>query len=128
MTVDGDYEYTDRRAELYGSCIITGGEYSGEFDAGNGVGRVLRPETPPNISSNAEAARYAKNLLRAANRAAVPDSSGRAFLPGYAAASTVTLENARAPSWDGPVFLDHVRNDYGAGKSKIFFRCPLEGY
>nr|DAR60063.1 MAG TPA: tail protein [Caudoviricetes sp.] len=128
VTVDGDYEYTDRRAELYGSCIITGGEYSGEFDAGNGVWRVLRPETPPNISSNAEAARYAKSLLRAANKGCCAGYVRSRILPGYAAASTVTLENSRAPSWDGAVFLEHVRNDYGAGKSKIFFRRPLEGY
>lgn len=128
VTIDGDYEYTDRRAELYGSCIITGGNYSGEFDSGNGVGRVLRPETPPNISSDEEAARYAKNLLRAANKDGCAGFVRSRILPGYAAASTVALENARAPSWDGPVFLDHVRNDYGAGKSKIFFRRPLEGY
>lgn len=128
VTIDGDYEYTDRRAELFGSCIITGGNYSGEFDAGNGVERVLRPDTPPNISSNEEASRYAKNLLRAANKGGCTGFVRSRILPGYAAASTVMLENARAPSWDGPIFLDHVRNDYGAGKSKIFFRRPLEGY
>lgn len=128
VTQDGDYEYTDRRSELYGSCVITGGAYSGEFDAGNGVSRVLRPETPPNISSNDEATRYAKNLLRAANKGCCGGYVRSRILTGYAAASTVSLENVRAPSWDGPVFLDHVRNDYGAGKSKIFFRRPLEGY
>ena len=47
VTVDGDYEYTDRRAELYGSCIVTGGNYSGKFDAGNGARRILRPVTAP---------------------------------------------------------------------------------
>ncbi len=70
VTVDGDYEYTDRRAELYGSCIVTGGNYSGKFDAGNGARRILRPVTPQNIASDDDAGRYAKSLLRAANKAA----------------------------------------------------------
>lgn len=128
VTIDGDYKYTDRRADLFGSCIITSGNYSGSFDAGNGVGRILRPDTPPNISSDAEANRYAKNLLRAANKSGRVGFVRSRILPGYAAASTVSLSNARAPSWDGPVFIDHIRNDYGKGESKIFFRRPLEGY
>ena len=128
VTVDGDYEYTDRRAELYGSCIVTGGNYSGKFDAGNGTRRILRPVTPQNIASDDDAGRYAKSLLRAANKGCCAGFVRSRILPGYAAASTVTLENARAPSWDGPVFLEHIRNDYGTGKSKLFFRRPLEGY
>ena len=128
VTVDGDYKYTDHRSALYGSCIITSGNYSGSFDAGNGAGRVLRPDTPPNISSNTEADRYAKNLLRAANKGGQAGFVRSSILPGYAAASTVNLSNARAPSWDGSVFIDHIRNDYGKGESKIFFRRPLEGY
>lgn len=128
VTVDGDYKYTDRRSDLFGSCIITSGNYSGSFDAGNGAGRILRPAMPPNISSDAEAKRYAKNLLRAANKGAQAGFVRSVILPGYAAASTVNLSNARAPSWDGPVLIDHIRNDYGRGESKIFFRRPLEGY
>ena len=128
VTIDGDYKYTDRRADLYGSCIIASGNYSGSFDAGNGTGRVLRPDTPPNISSDAEANRCAKNLLRAANKGGQVGFVRSSILQGYAAASTVNLSNARAPSWDGSVFIDHIRNDYGKGESKIFFRRPLEGY
>lgn len=128
VTVDADYRYSDNRAGLYGSCLIENGLYTGRFEAGNGVSRVLKPAANFYVGSNAEAARYAKGLLRAANKNCYGGFVRHRIMTGYAAASTVKLSNARAPSWDGTVFLDHIRNDYGRGKSKVFFRRPLEGY
>lgn len=128
VTIDGDYRYTDKRERLYGSCVIECGLYSGEYAAGNGSSRVLRPTDVPAVSSSTEAARFAKNLLRAYNKECCGGFVRSRILPGYAAASTIELKNARAPSWDGAVFLHHIRNDYGAGQSKLFFRRPLEGY
>ena len=128
VTVDGDYDYKDNRSELYGSCLIENGQYTGNFEVDNGSSRILKPAPNFYIGSNAEAARYAKGLLRSENKGCCCGYVRNRILTGYAAASVVTLSNARAPSWDGPVFLDHIRNDYGQGKSKIFFRRPLEGY
>lgn len=130
LPLDGDYRYSDARAKLYGSCIVESGDYSGKFDAGNGVSRTLRPVCGDmTIGSNAEAERYAKNLLRDANKDGQTGYVRTAGVAaGYAAASTAKLVNQRAPSWDGPVFLYHVRHDYGVGESKLFFRKPLEGY
>lgn len=128
VTQDGDYEYTDRRADLYGSCLIENGLYTGKFDAGNGSGRVLKPSPSFHIGSNAEASRYAQGLLRASNKGCCGGFVRTPIMTGYAAASTVDLKNVRAPSWDGSVFIDHLRNDYSKGKSKVSFRRPLEGY
>lgn len=130
LPLDGDYRYNDARAKLYGSCIVESGDYSGKFDAGNGVSRILRPVCGDmTIGSNVEAERYAKNLLRDANKDGQTGYVRTAGVAaGYAAASTAKLVNQRAPSWDGPVFLYHVRHDYGVGESKLFFRKPLEGY
>ena len=128
VTVDGDYRYSDNRGRRYGSCVIECGLYSGKYAADNGSDKVLRPTNMPAVSSNAEAVRFAKNLLRAQNKECCGGFVRSRILPGYAAASTVELKNARAPSWDGAVFLYHIRNDYGAGQSKLFFRRPLEGY
>lgn len=130
LPLDGDYRYNDARAKLYGSCIVESGDYSGKFDAGNGVSRILRPTCGDmTIGSNVEAERYAKNLLRDANKDGQTGYVRTAGVAaGYAAASTAKLVNQRAPSWDGPVFLYHVRHDYGVGESKLFFRKPLEGY
>lgn len=128
VTIDGDYKYQDKRAELYGSCVVESGMYYGKFEAENGSSRVLIPDSTPAVGSDSEAARFAKNLLRHANKNCYTGFVRSLILPGYAPASVVELTNARAPSWDGRVFIDHIRNDYGRGSSKIFFRKPLEGY
>ena len=128
VTIDGDYKYHDRRFYLYGTCVVESGMYSGEYSAGNGVSRKYRPANIGIVNSNQEAARFARNLLRHANKDCYSGFVRAGILQGYAAASTVTLANDRAPSWNGPIFIDHIRNDYSSGKSKIFFRRPLEGY
>ena len=128
VTIDGDYDYRDNRSMLYGSSVVESGQYKGEFDAGNGSNRVLRPGNVGQVGSDLEASRFAKNLLRAENKGCCGGYVRARVLPGYAAGSTVELSNARSPSWNGAVFLEHIRNDYGRGESKIFFRRPLEGY
>ena len=128
VAIDGDYKYNDRRFGLYGACTVESGMYSGEFTIDNGSRRRYRPSAIGMVGSNQEAARFAKNLLRHANKDCYSGYVRTHILPGYAAASTILLSNKRAPSWDGTVFIDHIRNDYGSGKSKIFFRRPLEGY
>ena len=125
--IDSDYEYSDQSGQLYGECKIQQGKYKGSYKAGNGAERVFIPSLDISINSDAEAARYAKNLLRQANKNAYTGYVYSSILTGYAAASMARLENERAPSWDGDVFLTHVRNDYGKGLSKLFFRRPLEG-
>ena len=127
VTADGDYKYTDHRFSLYGACEVTSGIYSGSFTANNN-GRVYKPINVGNVGSNQEAERFAKNLLRSVNKDCYTGFVRTHILPAYAAASTITLSNPRATSWNGPVFIDHIRNDYGRGSSKIFFRRPLEGY
>lgn len=125
---DGDYEYRPRQADLYGSCIVASGQYSGAFTVENGSSRVYRPDVPGWVGSSAEADRFAQGLLRSVNKGCMSGFARVPVLTGYAAGSTVALDNPRAPSWDGPVFLDHIRNDYSTGRSKVFFRRILEGY
>lgn len=125
--IDSDYQYSDRSGELYGECKIEQGKYKGSYKAGNDSKKVFIPKLKFSVGSNEEAERYAKNLLRMANKEAYTGYLYSHILTGYAAASMARIENERAPSWDGDVFLTHIRNDYGRGVSKIFFRRPPEG-
>lgn len=125
---DGEYDYNDNREQQYGSCIVSVGQYKGEYHAPHGGNRVYVPSVTTQIGSNEEAIRAAKGLLRTANRSKSKGVLYTHIHPGLAAGSMVDLNTYGAASWDGPMFLYHVRNDYAAGRSKLFFRRPLGGY
>lgn len=128
VSAAGDYKYQDHSADMYGSCVIEWGQYNGAFAVDNGSARVYRPKDIGSIGGADEAERFAKGILRAVNKDCRTGYVRANVLTGYAAASVIELSNPRAPSWNGPVFLHHIRNDYGKGTSKLFFRRLLEGY
>lgn len=126
---NGNFTYEDNRAACYGSCEISSGSYSGKFEApGAANTAVLRPNTPIAVTSNAEAARFAKGLLRNANKYGHTGQFSKALLTGYAAASLLKLTTKKASAWDGVVFVYKVRHDFVGNKSTLYFREPLEGY
>jgi len=126
---NGVFEYKDNRAECYGSCEISSGSYSGKFKAPNASSSaVLRPEEGIQATSNSEAARFAKGLLRNANKYGRTGKFSKSLLLGYAAASLLTLKTEKASAWNGTVFVYKVRHDFVGNKSTIYFREPLEGY
>ena len=126
---NGKFSYEDNRWKNYGSCEVSGGKYSGKFVAPNTASKtVLRPETAVTVKSNAEAARFAKGLLRNANKYGRTGYFTKSLLPGYAAASLLKLKTTKASAWNGTVFIYRVRHDFVGNKSTLYFRELLEGY
>ena len=74
LSVDenGVFSYEDNRGGMYGSCEIASGSYSGKFIADSSNSSVLRPAVPIQVTSNAEAARFAKGLLRTRTSSPAP--------------------------------------------------------
>ena len=126
---NGNFTYEDNRGACYGSCEISSGSFSGTFTAPNAANTaVLRPDKAIPVTSNAEAARFAKGLLRNANKYGHTGRFSKALLTGYAAASLLRLKTKKASAWDGIVFVYKVRHDFVGNKSTLYFREPLEGY
>lgn len=125
---DGVYEYEDNSARSYGSAEVESGGFRGKFSAKGNTSRTLRPREPVKVTSNAEAARYAKALLRYTNKNSYSGWFRENLLPAYAAASVVNIKTDRRNLWNGKVFVTRIRHDYVAQKSKVFFRRLLEGY
>lgn len=126
---DGNFECRDDSAMTFKKALIECGVYTGTFTATSAVGnRILSRNLSTQVGSGPEANRFAKGLLRNANKKAVSGHILQGFSPHLAAGSTTILETDGEKSWNGPVFLDHVRHDYTNYKSKLFFRKPLEGY
>lgn len=129
VDINGKFDYDDNRSKCYGSCEVTGGSYSGKFTAPNAINTaVLRPEKALKLTSNAEAARFAKGLLRNANKYGHTGQFSKELQLGYAAASLLKLKTKKASAWDGTVFVYKVRHDFVGNKSTLYFRGLLEGY
>ena len=126
---DGRFQYSDDSAQCFGAAEIVCGSFRGTYaDKNASSGRVLQPKAAIECNSTTEAARFARGLLRAANKNARTGCFRRSLSKGIAAASVVNIETDKASVWDGKVFVTRTRHDYMTGETKVFFRIPLEGY
>ena len=123
-----DFEYSDDSGSARGRAEVTNGSVTGTYTAPNGSDRTLRKTIPLHMGSRAEADRFAKGLLRNANKDLTTGAIWQPLSPSCAAGSVVSVRTGGTRSWDGPVFLTHVRHDYVNEQSKLFFRKPMEGY
>ena len=117
----------DERASLFDACIIQSGEYFGLFKATSGE-RHYRPQTVIPCGSDAEAYRYAKALLRMANKDKTAVRWKGQLIPEMSAGINVDLINEDNPSWSGKMYCYRVRHDYRKSETTIYMRKPLEGY
>lgn len=123
---DVKFDYRDNSDEVYGVCRVKNGALVGSYTSG-ATDRTLEKVLSIKISSQAEANRFAKNLMRYANKKMTEGVCySNVFLPGYAAGSLVNLETAGAGSWNGPVIMTHVRHDFVKATTKLWFRKVLE--
>ena len=129
ITPASDFQYRDEGANAYGSAEVVNGGLTGTFSAPAGGDKVLHKVIPIRMSDQSEADRFARGLLRDANKAATVGTLWTgSLLRNYAAGSVVTLATEGVKSWDGAAFIRRIRHDYVKTRSKLYLRRPLEGY
>lgn len=123
------FDYKDESPNVYRRCILKNGAFLGKYEVDGTTDKTLSKVMNLKISSQAEADRYAKNLLRFANKNMTSGTcTSDTFLGGYAAGTLVELQTVGVESWDGPVIMTHVQHDLVRARTKLYFRKPLEGY
>lgn len=123
------FDYKDESANVYSKCILKNGSITGTYEVTGTTKKTLTKVMNLKISGQAEADRYAKNLLRFENKKMTSGSCvSDTFLGGYAAGTLVDLQTSGVESWNGPVIMSHVRHDLVKAKTKLYFRKILEGY
>lgn len=122
-----NFSYTDDSDEIFTRSELCNGRYTGKYSADvDASDRLLRQTIPIYAASQGEMDRWAKGILRDANKNAVRGVYyGASLLDGYAAGSTIDLTTTGASSWDGAFFITAVRNDYVFLTSKLSMRKPL---
>lgn len=129
ITPASDFQYRDEAMNSYGTAKAVNGGYTGTFTADNDSSKELRIILPFRMSDQNEADRFAKGLLRDANKNATTGELWAAsLLRDYAPGSVVTLKNEGVSSWDGTAYITRLRHDFFKMRSKIYLRKPLEGY
>jgi len=122
------FEYQDSSQDAYSSCAVKNGTFVGQYSAGEGE-KVITKVINTRMSSQAEANRYAMNILRFSNKGMTSGVvTSDYYLPGFAAGTLIQLNTAGTPSWNVPVFMTHVRHDMVKATTKLFFRKTLGGY
>lgn len=118
---------SDRRAQMYDGCIVQSGEYSGVFRVSSGE-RIYRPDVDIPCYSDAEAIRYAKGLLRMANKQMYSIRLQHTLLPKLSAGICVNLVNDKMAEHKGRMYVYRIRHEYHRNITTMFLRKPLEGY
>jgi phage protein D len=126
---DGDYEFKAASTGLYSKCVIScstlAGTITKEFKPESAPsGPVLKPRVY--VTSLAEAERYCKGLLRAANKS---ENTGKVQIeldPELAAGSCVEIDGVGLAN--GKYFIEQAIHKLKDKKTVLRLRKPLEGY
>ena len=127
LDTEGDFSYSDNTAKSYKAIEVVNGTRTGVHEALAEIGsKILRRNINIPMSNQAEANRFAKNLLRLENKnqrtGVITQDIQREIAPG----SILQIKTQGAKSWDGSAFVYKLRHDFLAERSKIFIRKPLK--
>lgn len=124
FVLSGENKFCYKENAEYSECTIKNGSMSHTYRK-NAGGYAAEKVIQLYIKSIAEAENYAKNMLKFLNK---KRKTGYFYTSPIAqelaAGSLINIKTDAAESYNGKVFLTHVRHEYTSNKSKIFFRVP----
>ena len=122
ITTENNFTYTDSSQNGYGKVIVSNGSLKGEYSSSNGLTNTLNQTIAANISGKNEADRFAKGLLRQANKNLTKGVFKLPLMREFSAGSVMKISTAGTKTWNGNGFVAHIRQDYISSTSKVFFR------
>lgn len=122
---DGDYSFRTKSTGIFGACKVSYESISYEFRAAGTLGPTLQ-FTDIYVSSQGEAERFAKNLLRAKNKYEHTGYCAIELDPGIAAGTM--LQVAGVGLADGKYFCEQAIHKLVEGKTVLRLRRPIEDY
>ena len=122
---DGDYKFLQKSAWIYGGCRIFFGDIKYEYKPSGAFGPVLK-FADIFVSSQAEAERFAKNILRSKNKYENTGYCTIELAPGIAAGNVIQIQGVGMA--DGKYFCEQVTHKLANKKTFLKLRKPLEGY
>ena len=122
ITTENDFSYTDSSQKGYGKSKITNGYLTGNYTSKSELENVLTQTIETTISSQNEADRFAKGLLRQANKDLTKGVFKLPLMREFSAGSVMAIKTSGAKTWNGNGFVAHIRQDYINTTSKVFFR------
>ena len=124
ITVDSDkdFTYTDNAQKGYGKITIKNGDLTGTYKSSNGLSKAKEIIVSTCMSSQSEANRFARGILRQENKNLTTGIFKDAIMREFSAGSVMGIETTGAGSWNGNAFVHHIRHDFVKSTSKVFFR------
>ena len=119
---DADYTYVDNALKGLGSLTIKNGNITGRYISPNGLSKTDTRRIQTYLSSTDEANRFAKGIWKQEQKKLSTGHINDDIMREFSAGSVINLKTTGADSWNGKVFVSHIRQDYVNSKSKLFFR------
>lgn len=119
---DADYSYNDNAIKGLGKLTIKNGNIEGQYISNNGLSKTDTQKIKTYISGTEEANRFAKGIWRQKAKELAVGTLKDSIMRELSAGSVADIVTSGASSWNGKVFISHVRQDYVNSISKLFFR------
>lgn len=123
LKIDASNRINFERKTMYGECTVIANGEKYTYTARSGPELVKKLEIEADSLGTLE--KYAENLLKAEDRTA---ETGRFYTKPLInmSAGTVTVLWSDKNTFNGRIFIEHVRHDFLNNQSKVFFRKVVD--